>query len=308
MPITESSYIWMNGELIDWKDAKVHVLTHGLHYGTGVFEGIRAYDTSDGPAIFRLTEHIKRFHDSARMIMLEIPFSVDELVSACKSMVRENGLGACYVRPVAFTSYGEMGISPASSALDVAIGAWPWGSYLGDEGVSNGVRMKISGWQRTSPNTVPPAAKVTGAYVNSALAKMEAVKAGYDEAILLSAQGYVSECTGENLFAVKDGKIITPPTSAGALAGITRSTIREFARELGVEFVEANLVRSDLFLADELFLTGTAAEVVPIVSVDDRQIANGKPGELTKTLQERYYAAVSGRDTRHPEWLEHVKA
>ncbi|MHB8190300.1 MAG: branched-chain amino acid transaminase [Ferrimicrobium sp.] len=306
MPITESKYIWMDGSLVPWKDASVHVLSHGLHYGSGVFEGIRAYETPTGPAIFRLSEHIHRLFASAKIIMMEIPYEPVDLIDACKAVVRENGLSSCYLRPIAFCGYGEMGLNPLTSSIQVAIGAWPWGSYLGEEGLTSGIRAKISSWQRHDPNSVPPAAKLTGMYINSALAKMEAVKAGYDEAIILSPQGYVSECTGENLFVVKNGTLITPPNAAGALAGITRSTIESFAADMGVPVSHENLIRSDLYLADEIFITGTAAEVVPVAEVDDRTVADGRPGPITKELQSRYFSVVSGKDDQYREWLEYV--
>src|SRR5687767_1155951 len=224
MPITKVDKIWMDGELVDWADAKIHVLTHTLHYGCGVFEGIRAYETSQGPAVFRLTDHIERMFRSARIFLIDVPFTAAQLVEATKETVRVNGVPSCYIRPIVYLGYGEMGLNPLPCPVNVAIAVWPWGTYLGDEGLQHGVRMKISSWQRHDPNAIPPACKATGMYVNSSLAKIEAIKAGYDEAILLSPQGYVSECTGENLFIVRNGRIITPPTSAGALEGITQSS------------------------------------------------------------------------------------
>jgi branched-chain amino acid aminotransferase len=308
VPITEGKVIWMDGELVPWGEARVHILTHALHYGYGVFEGIRAYATARGSAVFRLREHLERLHRSAHMLLMEIPYSVDELQEATKTVIRENGEHACYIRPVAFTGYGEMGLSPLSSSINVSIATWPWGAYLGEEGIAKGVRAKISSWRRHDPNVIPPAAKVTGGYVNSALAKAEAIKAGYDEAILLSPQGYVSECTGENLFAVIDGILITPPLAAGALAGITRRTVLALAADAGIEVREANLLRSDLYIANEVFLSGTAAEVVPIASVDDRPVGNGNPGPVTREMQRRYYAAVRGEDPAHEDWLDYVDA
>ncbi len=306
MPITETEKIWMNGKLVDWADARVHVLTHALHYGSGVFEGIRAYETPNGPAIFRLTDHIRRMFDSARVYLMEIPFSQDELVAATREVVRANGLSSCYIRPIVYLGYGEMGLNPLPCRVDVAIAAWPWGTYLGDEGVANGVTVKISSWQRHDPNAVPPAAKATGMYLNSSMAKVEALKAGYDEAIILSPQGYVSECTGENLFVVRKGRIATPPASAGALEGITKDSVITIAQDLGFDVVEANVLRSDLYTADEVFLTGTAAEVVPIRSVDDRRVGEGKPGPKTKAIQEAYFAAVRGETDRYKGWLDYV--
>jgi len=304
MPLQTVDKIWMDGELVAWEDAKVHVLTHSLHYGSGVFEGIRAYATSRGPAVFRLTEHIDRLFASAGIFMIDIPFTPAELVEAVKDTVRVNGLDACYIRPIVYLGYGEMGLNPLPCPVNVSIAVWPWGTYLGDEGLRNGVRMKISSWQRHDPNAVPVAAKGTGMYVNSSLAKVEALKAGYDEAILLSPQGYVSECTGENLFVVKHGRLLTPPVAAGALEGITQHTVVTIARDQGYEVAEANLLRTDLYLAEEAFLTGTAAEVVPIRSVDDREI--GCPGPITKAVQETYFATVRGEVDQYKDWLDHV--
>ena len=304
MPITKTEKIWMDGALVDWDDAKIHVLTHTLHYGCGVFEGIRAYETDRGPAVFRLTPHIKRLFRSAKIYMLDIPFTEDELIEATKETVRASGLDSCYIRPLVYLGYGEMGLNPLPCPVNVSIAVWPWGAYLGDEGVRNGVRMKISSWQRHGVNAMPPAAKGTGMYINSSMAKVEAVKAGYDEAILLSPQGYISECTGENIFVVKDEQIFTPPVSAGALEGITQDAVRTIARDLGYSYSEANLVRSDLYTADEAFLTGTAAEVVPVRSVDDREI--GDPGPVTRRIQEVFHDAVRGKVDQYKDWNEHV--
>ena len=306
MPLQKVDKIWMNGTLVDWDDAKVHVLTHGLHYGFGVFEGIRAYATARGPAVFRLTEHIERLHNSAKMMMLDLEWSVDALVEAVKETVRVNNIDSCYIRPIVYTGYGEMGLNPLPCSVDTTIAVWPWGTYLGDEGLLHGVRMKISSWQRHDPNAIPPACKATGMYINSSLAKMEALKAGYDEAILLSPQGYVSECTGENIFIVKHGRIITPPASAGALEGITQSSVMTIARDLGIDCEVGNILRSDLYTADEAFLSGTAAEVVPIRSVDDREI--GEPGPVTRKVQETFFAAVKGEVDRYKDWNEYVNA
>lgn len=304
MPITPSTQIWMDGELVAWDEARIHVLTHTLHYGNGVFEGIRAYETDDGPGIFRLQEHIERLFRSAKIFMLDIPFTVEEIIEATIETVRVNNLRSCYIRPLVYLGYGEMGLNPLQCKVNVSIAVWPWGSYLGDEGTANGVRMKISSWQRHDPNAMPPAAKGTGMYINSQMAKVEAVKAGYDEAILLSPQGFVSECTGENLFCVRGGVITTPPISAGALEGITQDSVMTIARDLGYEARFGDLLRSDLYVADEAFLTGTAAEVVPIRSVDDREI--GDPGPMTKAIQSTYMAAVRGQDERYKDWVHHV--
>ena len=235
MPITPTPKIWMNGELIDWESARIHVLTHTLHYGTGVFEGIRAYETAQGPAVFRLTEHIERLFNSAKIVGLDIPYTVEEIVQATKDTVASTGLPGCYVRPIAYYGYGEMGLNTLPCSVDVAIACWPWGAYLGDDAVSKGVRMKISSWTRHDHNTMPPASKTTGNYANSSLAKVEALKAGYDEAIMLAPNGLVAECTGENIFAARRGILITPPLSAGALEGITQSSVMTIARDLGFD-------------------------------------------------------------------------
>jgi branched-chain amino acid aminotransferase len=303
MPLQKVDKIWMDGELVDWDDAKIHVLTHSLHYGCGVFEGIRAYETDRGPAVFRLTDHIVRLFNSAKIFMIDIPYDVDTLVDAVKETVRVNNLPACYIRPIAFYGYGEMGLNTLPCTVNVSIAVWPWGAYLGDDGLRHGVKMKISSWQRHGLNSLPPAAKGTGMYINSSMAKVEALKAGYDEAILLSPQGYVSECTGENIFVVRHGKIVTPPISAGALEGITQDSVMTIARDLGYEVSFENIARSDLYVAEEAFLSGTAAEVVPIRSVDDREL--GEPGPITRQIQGVYAATVRGQDDRYKDWLEH---
>src|ERR1700732_2220357 len=289
MPITESEKIWMDGQLVDWADAKIHILTHTLHYGCGVFEGIRAYATSRGPAVFRLTDHIQRLFNSAKIFMIDVPFTPEQIIEATKETVRVNGLPECYIRPIVDLGSGEGGVNPLPCPVNVSIAVWPWGTYLGDEGIKHGVRMKISSWQRHDPNAMPPAAKGTGMYINSSMAKVEALKAGYDEAVLLSPQGYVSECTGENIFVVKGGRVITPPVSAGALEGVTQSSVMAIARDEGLDVEVGNLLRSDLYTADEAFLAGTAAEVVPIRSVADRIVGAGEPGPITRRLQESYF-------------------
>ena len=306
MPLEKSEKIWMDGELVDWDDARIHILTHTLHYGCGVFEGIRAYATAQGPAVFRLTDHVTRLFNSARIFMIDVPFSLEQLVAATKETVRVNELDSCYIRPIVYLGYGEMGLNPLPCPVNVSIAVWRWGSYLGDEGIANGVRMKISSWQRHDPNAMPPAAKGTGMYLNSSMAKVEALKGGYDEAILLSPQGYVSECTGENLFVVRGGRIVTPPVSAGALEGITQRSVMTIARDLGYDVEVGNILRSDLYTADEAFLSGTAAEVVPIRSVDDREI--GRPGPVTRSIQEVFFATVRGEVDQYKDWLELVNA
>jgi len=308
VPITPTEKIWMDGELIDWADAKVHVLTHTMHYGSGVFEGIRAYPTPDGVAVFRLADHIHRLFTSAKVFMIDIPFSEADLVQATRDVVRVNRMtDGCYIRPLVYLGYGEMGLNPLPSPVNVAIAAWPWGSYLGDEGVANGVSVKISSWQRHDPNAVPTAAKGTGMYVNSSLAKVEALKAGYDEAVLLAPDGHVSECTGENLFIVRGGELVTPPSAdAGALDGITQASVETIAADMGVAVRHEPLIRTDLYLADEAFLTGTAAEVVPIRAVDDRIVGEGRPGPITREIQQTYFSAVRGGVDRYKDWLDHV--
>ena len=302
MPITPTPKIWMNGDLVDWDQAQVHVLTHTLHYGMGVFEGIRAYETADGPGVFRLTEHIERLFRSAAILMMDIPYTVEEIVEATKETVRSSGLPGCYIRPIAYYGYGEMGLNTLPCSVDVAIACWPWGAYLGDEAVSKGVRMKISSWTRHDHNTMPPASKTTGNYVNSSLAKVEALKAGYDEAIMLNKTGLVSECTGENIFVARHGRFITPPLSAGALEGITQSTVSSIATDLGFEVVEGELTRSDLYVADEMFVCGTAAEVSTVNSVDDRPIPC--PGPMSQAIADTYADVVRGKVDKYRSWVE----
>lgn len=304
MPITPTKFVWMDGELVAWEDAKVHVLTHALHYGSGVFEGIRAYETKRGPAVFRLTDHMDRLYRSAAIHMMEIPYRIEELIEATKSTIRANELESCYIRPLVFRGYGEMGLNPLPAPVNVTIAVWPWGAYLGEESLAKGVRMKVSSWKRYDSSIVPPAAKATGQYLNSSLAKVEAVKAGYDEAIMLNLSGYVADASGENVFAVLDGTLVTPPTSAGALRGVTRDSVIKIATDMGIPFEERNLVRTDLYTADEAFLTGTAAEVVPIRSIDDREL--GEPGAITKKLQETFFAVVKGEVEQYSAWNEPV--
>jgi branched-chain amino acid aminotransferase len=304
MPLEANEKIWMDGKLVPWDEAKVHVLTHSLHYGSGVFEGIRAYPTKKGPAIFRLTEHIARLYRSAKIYTIEIPYTAETLIDACKETVRASGLPECYVRPLVYLGYGEMGLNPLPCPVNVSIAVWPWGAYLGDEGMQHGVRMKISSWRRHDPNIIPPAAKGTGQYINSQLAKVEAIKAGYDEAIMLNPQGFVAEASGENIFIARDGELITPPLSAGALIGITRDSVIRIARDLGVNVHEADLVRTDLYTADEVFVCGTAAEITPVREIDDRVV--GEPGPLTKKIQEVFHSAVRGEVERYAGWLEYA--
>jgi branched-chain amino acid aminotransferase len=304
VPITPTEKIWMNGELVDWDDARIHVLTHTLHYGMGVFEGIRAYETPDGPAVFRLTEHMARLHNSAKIVGMELPYSVEELVAATKDVVRASGLPSAYIRPIAYYGYGEMGLNTLPCSVDVSIACWPWGAYLGEDAATKGVRMKISSWTRHDHNTMPPAAKTSGNYVNSSLAKVEALKAGYDEAIMLSPQGFVSECTGENIFVARDGVFITPPVAAGALEGITQDSVIAIAKDLGFQVRFDYLTRSDLYVCEEMFVCGTAAEVSAVNSVDDRSIPC--PGPMTTAIAAEYAKAVRGQVDRYKDWLEHV--
>lgn len=304
MPITPTPKIWMNGELVAWDDARIHVLTHTLHYGTGVFEGIRAYETADGPAVFRLNEHIERLVNSARILGMPLPYSAADLIEATKETVASTGLDSCYIRPIAYYGYGEMGLATGACTVDVAIACWPWGAYLGDDAVTKGVRMTISSWQRHDHNIMPPAAKTTGNYVNSTLAKMDAIRSGYDEAIMLNRAGLVSECTGENLFVSRGGKLITPPLSSGALEGITQDSVTTIARDLGHEVVVGDLARSDLYIAEEIFVVGTAAEVSAVNSVDDRPVPC--PGPATQAIAERYADAVRARVPEYAHWCTHV--
>jgi branched-chain amino acid aminotransferase len=298
--------IWMNGEFVDWADAKIHIATHGLHYGSGVFEGIRCYDTARGPAVFRLREHMQRLHNSARLLYMEIPFSVDELVQATHDTIAANKIDECYIRPIAYYGYGELGVAARGNPVDVAILCWPWGTYLGAEALEKGITAKISTWQRIGPNVIPHVAKATGVYINSMLATTEAQRAGYREAILLNEHGYVADGPGENIYIVKDGVIFTPDLQVSILPGITRASIKKIAGDLGYEFVEKNLIRTDLYLADEIFMTGTAAEVTPLRSVDDIEI--GDPGPVTKAVQTAYLDTVKGRMPQYDAWLDYVPA
>ena len=304
MPVPEVAKIWMDGEMVDWQDATIHILTPTLHYGWGVFEGVRAYPTDRGPAVFQHRAHMERLHRSARILQMEVPYTVDELMDATRELIRVNELPSCYIRPLVYLGYGEMGLNPLPSKVSVSIAVWSWGTYLGDEGLLNGVRAKVSSWQRIGANMIPTGAKAAGVYINSSLAKVEALKAGYDEAVLLNEHGRVSEGSGENIFVVKDGVLMTPPLSEGVLQGITRETIIDFAHDLDIPFVESPLLRQDLYLADEAFYTGTAAEVVPIRSVDEREI--GAPGPITKQLQDLFFNVVKGKEPKYDRMLDYV--
>jgi branched-chain amino acid aminotransferase len=307
MPFPKADKIWMDGELVGWDDATVHVLTPTLHYGWGVFEGIRAYETDRGPAVFRLREHVERLFESARIYhpLDTIPYTEDEIVDVILSLIRENGHeGGCYIRPIIFLSYGEIGLNPLPSEPSIAIATWEWGSYLGEESLEKGVDVMTSSWRRIGKNTIPPAAKASGQYLNSSLAKVEAVRAGFDEAIMLNEAGFVAEGTGENLFLVRGESVLTPPLSDGPLGGITRDSAIRIARGEGFEVHETSLVRTDLYLCDEAFLTGTAAEIVPVRSADGREI--GERGPVTTKVQSVFLDAVGGRDDRYKDWLSFV--
>jgi branched-chain amino acid aminotransferase len=299
--------IWMNGKFVKWDDAKVHILTHTLHYGTGVFEGIRCYKTDSGPAVFRLQEHVGRLFDSAHILQMEILFTREAVAEAILETIRVNKIEACYIRPIAFLGYGAMGIFPKENPVQVSIAVWPWGSYLGEEGLKNGIRVKISSFSRPHVNATMVRSKTTANYANSLLAKREALKDGYDEAMLLDTDGYVAEGSGENVFMVRKGVIKTPPLTS-ILEGITRDTIMQLAAERGMRLVEERFTRDELYIADEAFFTGTAAEITPIREVDNRSIGEGKPGSVTKELQSAFFDIVHGRDSRHADWLTYVTA
>ncbi len=295
--------IWMNGEFVAWDDAKVHVLSHGLHYGTGVFEGIRAYETESGTAVFRHRDHLSRLLKSAELYYLPMPFGIEELRSATNELIRRNGLASCYIRPIAFRGYGEMGLF-ATSPVEVTIATWPWGAYLGEEGKQNGITAKVSSWRRISADGLIPQAKASGQYLNSILAKTEAHNAGYEEAILLDQRGMVCEGSGENIFVVREGEILTPPHTASILDGVNRRSVIQIARDLGYTVVERDIGRSELYLAEEIFLTGTAAELVPVREIDDHPIK--APGEITSVIAAKFDDALHGRAPEYSEWLDPV--
>jgi branched-chain amino acid aminotransferase len=301
--VQETSKIWMNGELVDWADAKVHVGVHGLHYGSGVFEGIRCYETPSGPAVFRLDDHMKRLANSAKLLYMDLPYSVQELREATFELIGANGLAECYLRPIAFYGYGELGVAARDNPVDTVIMSWPWGAYLGEEGLTQGIRAKISTWQRIGANVIPHVAKATGVYLNSMLAVTEANRAGYDEAILLTAEGTVADGSGENIFVIRDVEIFTPALSTSILPGITRDAVIQIAQDLGYSVTETNIIRSDLYLADEVFMCGTAAEVTPLRSIDDHELG---VGPITLELQGAYLDTVRGRSERWAQWLDLV--
>jgi branched-chain amino acid aminotransferase len=296
--------IWMNGELVDWADARIHVASHGLNYGSGVFEGIRCYDTPHGPAVFRLRDHLRRLENSAKVLYMDLPYTVEEIRSATHELIAANGIASCYVRPLAFYGYGELGVATTGNPVDVAIISFPWGAYLGEDSQRVGIRAKVSTWERVGANVIPHVAKATGIYLNSMLATTEARRAGYDEAIMLNGEGYVADGPGENIFVVKDGVLRTPPLAMSILPGITRDTVIQIAQDLGHRVEETLLIRTDLYLADEVFMVGTATEVAPLRSVDDREIG---VGPVTRELQQAYLDTVQGRSERWGHWLDVVE-
>ena len=307
MALTPTKLIWMDGKLVPWEKANVHVLTHTLHYGLGVFEGIRCYETDKGPAVFRLKDHIRRLENSAKLVGMKLPYSADQLVSAVKQTTKANEIKECYIRPIAFYGYGVMGLNPKGSPVNVAIAVWPWGTYLGEEGLEKGVRVKISKWLRIDPRILPPQAKLVANYANSIFAKLDALNSGHDEAILLNTQGLVAEGPGENVFIVKNSVLITPPLSACALEGITRNSIMKIAKDKGIKFEERNITKEQLYNADEAFFTGTAAEVAPIREIDGHAIGGGQRGKITGELQSTFFAAARGKIAEYESWLDHVK-
>jgi branched-chain amino acid aminotransferase len=303
--LTTADLIWMNGEFVPWDEAKVHVLTHTLHYGTGVFEGIRAYETDRGTAIFRHVEHLERLKRSAALYYMELPYQLEKLREATHELIVRNGLRSCYIRPIVYRGHGPMGLDPLRNPVEVSIAVWEWGAYLGDEGKTRGIRAKVSSWRRISSESLIPHAKACGQYLNSVLAKVEVSHAGYEEAILLDDQGHVCEGTGENVFLVRDGQIATPPQTASILDGITRKSVIEIARDLGFEVIERDIARAELTLADEVFLTGTAAELTPVREIDDIEL--GPPGEITRQIQGVFDDALHGRAPQYAEWLDVVQ-
>jgi len=306
--VEPTDLIWMNGDFVAWEDAKIHVLTHGLHYGTGVFEGVRCYDTELGPAVFRNTEHVQRLLKSAELYYMPVPYSGDELRAATRELVARNGLRSCYIRPLVYRGYGSMGLNPLDAPVHVSIACWEWGTYLGEEGTRHGVRAKTSSWRRISPDSLIPHAKASGQYLNNVLAKVESLKSGYDEAILLDDHGHVCEGTGENIYIVRDGEIVTPGQHSSILDGITRKSVIQLALDLGYTVAERNVARAEMYLADEVFMSGTAAEIVPVREIDDHPIGAGEPGEITRVLQSAFDDAIHGRSERYREWLDVVDA
>lgn len=304
--ITEVDFIWKNGELVPWAEAQTHVLSHSLHYGSGVFEGIRCYKDpdSDKSFVFRLEDHMARLHRSCKIAAIDLPYSVEELCQATVDVIRANKLPSCYIRPLVYRGYGVMGVDPTGAPTDVIIACWPWDAYLGPDALENGIKVGISSWRQRSINAIPPAVKATASYFNSLMAKLEARAHGYGEAIMLNEAGLVCEGTGENLFVVRDGVLSTPPLSDGVLEGITRDSVIVLADDLDIPVIEESLTRSDLYVADEVFMTGSAAELTPIGEVDDRKI--GKPGPITKQLQEKFFDVCYGHDPEYSDWLTEI--
>ncbi|MBQ7929357.1 MAG: branched-chain amino acid transaminase [Methanobrevibacter sp.] len=298
--------VWMDGEFVEWKDANISVLSHVVHYGTSVFEGIRAYENENGVAVFRLKEHVQRLFDSAKIYKIDIPFTQEEIEEAILETLRVNDLGACYIRPIVFRGYGELGVNPLGCPVNVTIAAWEWGSYLGEEGMANGVDIGVSSWRKPAPDTFPALAKCGANYMNSQLAKLEAIDNGFDEAIMLDYEGHVSEGSGENIFLVENGKLFTPSMSSSNLKGITRDTIMTVARDLGYEVVEEIISRERLYAADEVFFTGTAAEVTPIRSIDHRQIGIGRRGPISEKLQSTFFDIVEAKVEDKYHWLSYI--
>ncbi len=305
MTLQPTKKIWFDGAFVPWEEANVHVLTHALHYGYAIFEGIRCNSTPKGPAVFRLREHIERLVNGTKAYRMKLPYTEDELVQACLDVVKFNGLNECYIRPIVFSSFGEMGVNPMKNKITGAIAAWEWGAYLGDEGMEKGIRCTVSSWSRIDPRTLPPHAKCSANYANSILAKMDALSAGFDEAILLTVNGLVAEGTGENIFRIKDGVLTTPTKSAGVLEGITRDSVIQIAKDNGIPFKEEDFIREDIFAADELFLCGTAANVTPIREVDNRMVGDGS-FPITKKIQEAYLNAIHGKTTKYESWLSYA--
>ena len=306
MTIPKTDKIWHNGKFIHWDDAKIHVLSHVIHYGSGVFEGIRCYDSLQGPAVFRLRDHMQRLIHSGHIYRMESPYSLDELCSAALELVRENKLGACYIRPIVFRGYAEMGVDPRGCPIEVYMACWEWGKYLGEEGLGKGIDVCVSSWNRPAPNTLPQMAKSAANYMNSQLIRMEAKANGYEEGIGLDRNGFVSEGSGENIFAVRNGSVITPPLAHAGLSGITRDSVLAVCRDLEIPVSEQAIPREMLYIADEVFFTGTAAEVTPIRSIDRVQVGSGARGPVTKRIQEEFFAITSGKKPDRHGWLSPV--
>ena len=300
----KSEWIWMNGEFVAWEDAQVHVLSHGLHYGTGVFEGIRCYPTDRGPAVFRHRDHLQRLANSADLYYLQMPYSPEQMREATNELILRNGLDSCYIRPLVFRGYGEMGLYAPTGPVDVTVAVWPWGAYLGEESKKRGVRAKVSSWRRISPGGLIPQAKASGQYLNSILAKTEAAQSGYEEAILLDEDGLVCEGSGENIFVLREGQLVTPGHTNSILDGISRKSVIQIATDLGYEVVERDVARAELYLAEEIFLCGTAAELVPVREVDGHEL--GDIGEVTRVIQAKFEDALHGRAPEYSEWLDPV--